>query len=216
MCDHALRWALQQRAPDADAAAVLHAIALQCKAGSAPASVLAIRDLTALSRPAVLSALRSLEGASLIAATADSFALVGYLAETPKAPRARKPKASTGMVTLQTWRDRIRAAGESLLPENDPIFDYADEIGLTLDMIHAQWHVFVQAYVEDRPTKLYTDWRATFRASVRGNWFKLWFIDGANGPKWTSVGQQALASLVARRNFSHRSAAHQNTGGAAG
>jgi hypothetical protein len=119
-------------------------------------------------------------------------------------------------MTLAAWRAEIKAAGEKALPEHDPIFDYADEIGLTVDMIHAQWHAFVQAFTEDRPTKLYADWRATFRASVRGNWFRLWFIDGANGPKWTTVGQQALMSLNSRQVDPAPADASTNAGAGAG
>jgi len=98
------------------------------------------------------------------------------------------------MVTLKTWRQRIKAAGEKAIPPGDPVFEYADSIGLDPEMLSVQWHHFVQTYTEDRDAKLYIDWRKAFRNSVRNNWFKLWWIDNKGAVAWTSRGLQAQAN----------------------
>jgi len=107
---------------------------------------------------------------------------------------ARK-KSSTGYVTLKTWRQRVKDAGEKAIPPSDAVFALADRIGLDPEMVAVQWHHFCEVYTEDRPTKLYVDWRATFRNSVRGNWFKLWFTDARGNVGWTSLGLQAQANF---------------------
>ena len=112
----------------------------------------------------------------------------------------RKAKASAGMVTLKAWRARIKAAGEKALPAGDPIFEYADSVGLDPEMLSVAWHNFVVTYTEDRDTKLYVDWRKVFRRSVRENWHRLWFIDPVKKTAaWTSRGLQAQAAYRAIR-----------------
>lgn len=196
MCDHALRWALRTRTHSPETTAVLCAVALTSTAGSAQLSVAALRELTGLDRADVLRSIRELEASGRVRVKGTAIALDGY---QPAIPKSRKPRASIGNVTFRTWLERVKAAGEKPIAPDDAVFTYAEEIGLSDDMLQAHWHVFRQTYLDDRPTKQYIDWRATLRISVRSNWFRLWFIDGASGPQWTTVGQQAMASLRARK-----------------
>jgi hypothetical protein len=200
MSEHAIRWALRQRPADAPSAILLATIAMLADdTGSAPLDFHALRAATTLERPEVLGALRNLEALGLIAESAQRLVLVGYQCERQAPAKAtRKPRASTGEVTLKTWRERVKAAGEKFVPPGDPVFGYADEIGLGAEMLPVQLHHFIQTYTEDRDAKRYTDWRKAFRNSVRGNWFGLWFIE-TGGAKWSSKGLQALASYRASK-----------------
>ena len=128
-----------------------------------------------------------------------------YVIRAPaRAPDAyqsvRQSRGNTGKVTLNAWRRRIRDAGEKAIPAGDPLFDYADRVGLDPEMLPVQWHQFVETYTNERNTKLYTDWRKAFRNSVRQNWFRLWYVDRVtNAMNWTSTGLQALADYKAMK-----------------
>lgn len=108
--------------------------------------------------------------------------------------------------TFPEWRERIKLAGEKAIPDDDPIYDYTEPIGITLDMLQVHWIEFANAYNTTRKEKKYTDWRAAFRNSVRGNWFGLWAPDGEQ-MKWTNKGLQALNSLRARDRATERQSA---------
>lgn len=108
--------------------------------------------------------------------------------EAPAADAAPSRKRSAKQMTFVQWSESL-PAGEKGVPESDPIFDYAEKIDLPYDFLALHWRVFMAKYC-DSP-KRYADWRAVFRNSVRGNWFKLWFIDGSNQYLLTTQGRQA-------------------------
>lgn len=93
-------------------------------------------------------------------------------------------------VSFATFVTDCRSKGEDLIPEDDPVFRYAEDAGINREWLRLQWSEFKDRH-RDPDAKRYKDWRAVYRKSVRGNWFKLWFIrdDGACG--LTTQGQQA-------------------------
>jgi hypothetical protein len=103
---------------------------------------------------------------------------------TPHTPRGGK-----AAVSLKTWADQQKAAGESLIPEDDPVFAYAAEVGIPDEFMALAWAEFKHRYSQP-DAKRYKDWRAVFRKAIRGNWLKLWLLDG-NAYRLTTVGQQA-------------------------
>jgi hypothetical protein len=103
----------------------------------------------------------------------------------PKGGRALKTLA----VSLPTWLATVRAKGEKPIPEGDPILAYADEVGLPFEFLTLAWREFRARYSEPG-AKRYSDWRAVFRKAVRGNWLKLWWLDGKEFAL-TTVGMQA-------------------------
>lgn len=103
--------------------------------------------------------------------------------ETPKPPRG------AAAVSLKTWAEERKAAGEVLIPDDDPVFDYAAEVGIPDEFMALAWVEFKHRYTQPGAKK-YKDWRSVFRKAVRGNWLKLWFLDG-DGYRLTTVGQQA-------------------------
>ncbi|NDP48927.1 MAG: hypothetical protein GZ085_11190 [Sulfuriferula multivorans] len=98
-------------------------------------------------------------------------------------------------ITLDRFLETCKASGEQVIPGDDPIFEYADAVGIDHAMIAAAWHVFKDTYRQS--DKLYADWRRTFRNSVRGNWKNLWFIREGEQAKWTTTGMQAKREMEA-------------------
>jgi hypothetical protein len=93
---------------------------------------------------------------------------------TPHTPKGGKSAA----VDLSTWIASVKAAGEKpVMPEDDPVFAYAESIGLPREFLHLAWLEFKHHY-QQAGAKRYIDWRAVFRKAVRGNWLKLWWLEG--------------------------------------
>ena len=90
---------------------------------------------------------------------------------------------------LKAWLAATKAAGEKPIPDGDPVFAYADSIGLPTEFLHLAWVEFRHRYTQPG-AKQYRDWRSVFRKAVRGNWLKLWLCDGKVFTL-TTTGQQA-------------------------
>lgn len=97
---------------------------------------------------------------------------------------------------LRDWLDAVKAKGEKPIPEDDPVFGYADEVGLPRDFLFLAWREFLHQHTAS-DAKRYIDWRAVFRKAVRGNWLKLWWLDG-DGYSLTTAGMQAHKANNAR------------------
>jgi hypothetical protein len=113
----------------------------------------------------------------------------------PPPPQPAKPKRSkTAEVTLAEWLVAESEAGRKAIPQDDPIFGWANDIGLPAEFLHLAWIEFKARYtsppVRGQRQKGYTDWRAVFRKACREGWLKLWAIDGQHYVL-TTAGQQA-------------------------
>ena len=104
---------------------------------------------------------------------------------TPHTPQGGK----TAAVSLKAWLEDIKAKGEKAIPEDDAVFAYADEVGIPVEFLSLAWREFRHRYTQP-DAKRYRDWRAVFRKAVRGNWLKLWWLDGQQYAM-TTVGMQA-------------------------
>lgn len=107
----------------------------------------------------------------------------------PNPPRGGKP----GPVELKSWLASVKAAGEKPIPDGDPVFAYAEEIGLPHEYLHLAWLEFRARYTDagDRGKKRYSDWRAVFRKAVRTNWLRLWWAEKDGTWTLTTAGMQA-------------------------
>ncbi len=105
--------------------------------------------------------------------------------------QAKKPSGKP-LVTFPGWLDRLREAGEKPIPDDDPVFDYAERAGIPAEYLRATWVEFKARY--SLVDKKYKDWRAVFNRAVRGNWFELWWHDGS-GYQLTTKGRQAMAAM---------------------
>lgn len=77
-------------------------------------------------------------------------------------------------ITFATFLKNCAAKDELPIREDDPIFDYANKAGIPAETLQAHWLRFREKY--EGEAKTYADWRATFRNSVKGNWFKFWYV----------------------------------------
>ena len=112
----------------------------------------------------------------------------------PQAPGASGSKATA--ISLATWLSNLKASGELPIPEDDPVFTYAEQAGIPLEMLRLCWIEFRSRYSEPG-AKRYKDWRSVYRKAVRGNWLKLWFCN-ADGYTLTTAGLQAQRALQAK------------------
>lgn len=118
---------------------------------------------------------------------------------TPIPPAQQAPGASGSKATaisLAAWLNHCKASGEQAIPEDDPVFTYAEQAGIPLDMLRLCWIEFRSRYSEPG-AKRYKDWRSVYRKAVRGNWLKLWFCN-ADGYTLTTAGLQAQRALQAK------------------
>ena len=99
------------------------------------------------------------------------------------------------LVTFSRWMEIIKDLGEKPIPDENPIFQYAEDAGIDSDYLRLAWVEFKARYTDDN--KRYKDWRAVFSKAVRGNWFKLWWHDGS-GYQLTTLGQQNMAAMKNR------------------
>lgn len=96
-------------------------------------------------------------------------------------------------VSLRSFLDDCRSASITPIPDGDAVFAYADKVKLPHEFLSLQWAEFKDRY-QQPDAKRYKDWRAVFRKSVQGNWFRLWFLDSNGNYTLTTQGQQAQRS----------------------
>jgi hypothetical protein len=116
--------------------------------------------------------------------------------QKPKKP-PRAPRGGAPLRSLREWLEHVKAADEKAVPDDDPIFEYADSIGLPHEFLRLAWREFVAKHSVPTAGRQ-KDWRAHFRNSVRGNWAKLWWVD-ESGYRLTSAGEQAKRAHDERR-----------------
>jgi hypothetical protein len=104
-------------------------------------------------------------------------------------PDSSKKKAAT---TLRAFIDSCRTSREKPIPENDPVFTYAESVGIAREMIAVAWGEFKRYWLDgEGKAKRRTDWRETFRNAIRQNRAGLWFLREGEQAKWTTAGEQA-------------------------
>ncbi len=77
-----------------------------------------------------------------------------------------------GKITFAQFLENCTAKGEDPIPADDAVFKYAERVALPRKFVELAWRCFEDQYIES--SKLYCDWRATFRTCVRRNWFNFW------------------------------------------
>ncbi len=112
---------------------------------------------------------------------------------TPIPPAGAKTESSA--IGLPTWLTTIKAKGEDPIPADDPVFDYADSVGIPREHLRLAWREFRERYSLPN-AKRYRCWRTVFRKAVRGNWFKLWHFAG-DTCALTTTGVQAKRAAEA-------------------
>jgi hypothetical protein len=112
---------------------------------------------------------------------------------TPIPPTGAKTGQSA--ISLPTWLTTIKAKGEDPIPADDPVFEYADSVGIPREHLRLAWREFRERYSLPN-AKRYKNWRTVFGKAVRGNWFKLWHFAG-DACALTTTGVQAKRAAEA-------------------
>jgi hypothetical protein len=124
-------------------------------------------------------------------APADAHLVVfgdGVVVEGEKDP-PNPPRGASRPVSFKTWITKVREAGEKPIPDDDPVFAYADQAGIPRDFLALAWGEFKARHTEPG-AKQYRDFRKAFRNCIRGNWYRLWTCD-STGYRLTGNGAQA-------------------------
>lgn len=100
-------------------------------------------------------------------------------------------KKKTSPISLANWLKDCEASGVTPIPEDDPVFEFAESAGISLDLISLAWSEFKVRHGDG--SKRQKDWRATFRNAVRGNWFKIWFVGNDGQVQISSQGRTLQA-----------------------
>lgn len=95
-------------------------------------------------------------------------------------------------ITFKSWLESI-PEGEKAIPADDPVYAYADKVGLPEAYLRLEWEWFKRKYLTE--SKRQKSWPQKFRNAVEGGWGSLWRI-GADGQFFlTTEGQQLQRSL---------------------
>jgi hypothetical protein len=114
---------------------------------------------------------------------------------TPKSPKGNSDgspsdkKTKKPAIEIQTFIDQCKADGKKVLPADDPIFDYASKAGIPEEFLRLAWVEFRFRMDEDKARQ--SDWRKKFRNYVRGNYYKLWWINSDGAYELSTTGRQA-------------------------
>lgn len=97
-----------------------------------------------------------------------------------------------GKTTFGKFIESCKAKGEKLIPDDDPVLEYAETVGIDDEMLAIAWVEFKSYWlVGDGSAKRRVDWRRTFLNAVKQNRARLWFIREGEPAVWTTVGEQA-------------------------
>jgi DNA-binding Lrp family transcriptional regulator len=101
----------------------------------------------------------------------------------------KEKKPSRKAISIKTFLLEKKKSGEKSIPEGDPVFSYAEEIGIPFEFLSLCWKEFVDRNEESG--KRYIDWRKAFRNCVRANWYKIWAVSADNHVVLTTQGKLA-------------------------
>lgn len=113
----------------------------------------------------------------------------------PASTRKRTAKKSPD-ITFAQFIAQCENEGRDYLTSTDPVWNYAQQAGLTTEMILVAWSEFEDKYVGS--TKVYANWNQVFQNAVRQNWLRLWFQNDRGQFELTSAGKQAVKVLSAK------------------
>ena len=88
----------------------------------------------------------------------------------------KQKKGPREEITFKKWLDDCKDVGATPIPEDDPIFEYADGVGISLDFIRYAWVEFKRKYSSpESKGKRYKLWARHFGNAVRENWYGIWY-----------------------------------------
>lgn len=104
-------------------------------------------------------------------------------------------KNTPSTVTINQFLESCKQKNEQQIRPTDAVISYSKDAGIPMDYVRLCWHEFVERHqtpTKGAALKRYKNWRQAFNNCVRGNWYKLWYIDNATGEYClTTTGKQA-------------------------
>ncbi|OFV47338.1 hypothetical protein HMPREF3179_08580 [Oligella sp. HMSC09E12] len=110
--------------------------------------------------------------------------------EKSKTESSAKPKRSSS-ITFARFIERCQESGEKPISDYQPVFNYAEKVGLPVDYLNLCWLEFRRRYTEVDTRKRYVDWRKAFLNCVTSNWYRLWAISREGEYYLATEGKQA-------------------------
>lgn len=124
---------------------------------------------------------------------------------TPHTPQAaleglasrpvKSSRASSSPQGMAAWLEAVKARGEDAIPADDPVFRYAERVGLSRDLVALCWREFKRRMLAGQ--KRQKDWRRHFRNCVEGSWYGLWAMRAGSEAMLTSKGEQVQRYFAA-------------------
>lgn len=79
-------------------------------------------------------------------------------------------------ITFVKWLGKCQEEERKPIPEDDPVFAYADEVGIDITLVRLAWIEFKRKYTTgDGARKRYKNWNQHFQNAVRENWYGIWY-----------------------------------------
>lgn len=95
-------------------------------------------------------------------------------------------------VTLVAYLEACKLSGVKPVPPEHHVRTWADDLGITPEMLQLAWVQFKRRYTEEAnfKGKRQKDWPGTFANAVKGRWgpVKIWFFGDEGRAAWTSDG----------------------------
>jgi hypothetical protein len=103
--------------------------------------------------------------------------------------------------TFRAWLTDIRASGQKAVSDYQPVWDYAEQVGIPAEWIELAWICFRERYSTDEKASLkrYADWRRVFLRAVKEGWMGVWsWSDRDQSYRLTTTGIQTEKAVTAQ------------------
>lgn len=109
--------------------------------------------------------------------------------------------AKTRKTTFKVWLAEIRTSGQKAVSDYQPVWNYAEQVGIPAEWIELAWLRFRERYEADEKAsvKRYADWRRVFLRAVKEGWMNVWsWSDRDQAYRLTTTGMQAEKAVTAQ------------------
>lgn len=104
-------------------------------------------------------------------------------------------KGARQEITFRKWIENCKLESTDPIPEDDPVFAYADEMKIPIDFVRYGWVEFKRKY--GATSKRYKNWNQHFQNAIRENWYGIWY-DKDGGWQLTTRGKQIEKEVKAK------------------
>ena len=98
------------------------------------------------------------------------------------------------LITLGQYIEKCKEQGVATIPENDKVFEFAENANIPMEFLRVGWIAFRDEFV-DKPEKKQKDWVVTFRTYVRNDYLKVWSFNKEGECYLTTKGKQIQSDM---------------------